>query len=121
MARILIIEDDTRVRETYCLILEQAGYEVVTATDGKEGMRVFREKSPDLVITDIIMPEKEGLEVIRELKRDFPEVKIIAISGGGYAQPEDYLKTAKLFGAMCTLTKPIEQEELLEAVQECLT
>ena len=121
MARILIIDDNREVLGTYRRMLEHAGYEVVVAADGKEGIKTFREELLDLVITDIIMPEKEGLETIRELKRDFPDVKIIAISGGGSAEPEDYLKIAKQFGAMCTLTKPIEREALLETVQECLS
>jgi len=121
MARILIIDDDSKVRGTYLRILEHAGYEVVVAADGKEGIKTFREEPPDLVITDIVMPEKEGLETIMELKRDFPDVKIIAISGGAFLEPKDYLEMAKLFGAMCTLAKPIEREELLETVQEYLT
>ena len=106
MARILIIDDDTRILDTYCSMLEHGGYEVVVATNGNEGIRTFKEELPDLVITDIFMPEKEGLETIRELKQDFPDVKIIAISGGGVgrnAAPEHYLKLAKRFGAMCTL------------------
>ena len=83
----------------------------------------YSQQSIDLVNTDILMSEKEGLETIRELKRDFPDVKIIAISGSVNieSEGEDYLKMAKQFGAMCTLAKPIEREELLEAVQECLT
>jgi len=121
MARILVIDDSTEVQGTYCRMLERAGYEVVAAIDGKEGIRAFCEKQPDLVITDIIMPEKEGFETIRELRSEFPDVKIIAISGGGSTEPEIYLMMAKKFGAMCTLTKPIEREALLEAVQECLT
>ena len=121
MARILIIDDNTEVLGTYSRILEHAGYEVVVTTDGKKGIRTFREKPTDLVITDIIMPEKEGLETIMELRRDFPDVKIIAISGGAFLEPKDYLALAKQFGATCTLTKPIEQEELLETVRGCLT
>ena len=124
MARILIIDDDIKVLETYCKMLDRAGYEVVIADDGNSGISTFKENSPDLVITDIFMPEKEGLETIRELKRNFPDVKIIAISGGNVSRnipPEHYLTLAKQFGAMCTLTKPIEREDLLKAVQECLS
>ena len=121
MARILIIDDNTSVLATYRIMLEREGYEVVIADDGNEGIRTFSEKPTDLVITDIIMPEKEGLETIMELRRNFPDVKIIAISGGAFLEPKDYLELAKQFGAMRTLTKPIEQEELLETVQECLT
>jgi YesN/AraC family two-component response regulator len=101
--------------------LEHAGYEVVVANNGNEVISAFNERIPDLVITNIFMPEKEGLETIRELKQDFPGVKIIAISGGGEIEPNKYLKYAKQFGAMCTLTKPIERGALLEAVRECLT
>jgi len=81
----------------------------------------YSQESIDLVNTDIIMPEKEGLETIRELKRDFPDVKIIAISGGASIEAKDYLKMAKQFGAMCTLVKPIEREALLEEIQGCLS
>lgn len=120
MARILLIDDDIRVLETYRQMLEYAGYEVVVAIDGKEGIRLFREEPTDLVITDMIMPDKEGLETIMELRRDFPSAKIIAISGGSFMGPKEYLEIAKQFGATFTLAKPIEQEELLGAVQECL-
>ena len=120
MARILIIDDNPEVLSTYGRILEHAGYEIVFAADGNEGIRVFREKSPDLVITDIVMPEKEGLETIGELKRDFPDVKIIAISGSGKLNSGYYLKAAKQIGAEYSLAKPIEREELLETVRECL-
>jgi len=122
MSRILIIDDDSKVLGTYSRILEHAGYEVVTACDGNEGISTFKDKLADLVITDIFMPRKEGLETIKELKQGFPDVKIIAISGGGDGMgPENYLQAAKLFGAMCALTKPIEGEDLLKAVQECLS
>jgi DNA-binding NtrC family response regulator len=119
--RILIIDDNNEVLGTYRQILEHAGYEVLVASDGKKGISSFREKLPNLVITDIFMPEKEGLETILEWKRDFPDVKIIAISGGGNIAPDDYLKYAKQFEAMYTLTKPIEREELLETILECLS
>ncbi len=122
MARILIIDDNSEVLETYRRILEHAGYEIIVATNGKEGIRTFKEEEPDLVITDIFMPEKEGLETIMELRHNFPDVKIIAISGGGDGMgPENYLKMAKDFGVMSALTKPIEMEALLEEVQKCLT
>jgi CheY-like chemotaxis protein len=100
--------------------LEGAGYEVAEAPDGTQGIRLYRQQPCDLVITDIIMPEKEGLETIRELRRDFPDVKILAISGGGRIRPDEYLPLAKKFGAHRTLAKPFEQKELLEAVQELL-
>ena len=93
MARILIIDDNIKVLGTYARILEYAGYEVIVAINGNGGIITYKEKLPDLVIIDILMPIKEGLETIRELKQDFPDVKIIAISGGGDCMgPENYLK-----------------------------
>ena len=88
--------------------------------DGKKGMNLFREQLPHLVITDLIMPEKEGIETITELRQEFPEVKIIAMTGGGRVPPELYLRVAKRLGAMRTFAKPIEREELLKAIQELL-
>lgn len=120
MALILIIEDDLTVREVLRQILEHAGYEVMEASDGKEGIDFHRKRQADLIITDIIMPKKEGLETIMDLKADFPELKIIAISGGGRLGPETYLELAKGFGANRILDKPFGHEELLEAVQDLL-
>lgn len=121
MARILVIDDDDQIRRTLCHVLEIEGHEVVNASNGKEGIRLFKENGADLIIADIIMPEKEGLETIMELRRDFPDVRIIAISGGGQVAPEPYLVLAKQLGASRTLAKPFEREELLEAVQALLS
>jgi len=120
VARILIIDDDVQIRTLLKEILQQEGYEVVDAPDGLEGVRLYRENPADLVITDIIMPEKEGLEIIRELRTDFPEVKIMAISGGGRIGPEPYLQIAERLGAQSILTKPIGRDELIGAVREAL-
>ena len=120
MAHILVIDDDDQIRAMLRQMLDQAGYEVADAPDGKVAMRLHREVPAGLVITDLIMPEKEGIETIMELRRDFPEVKIIAISGGGRIEPEHYLQMAKGLGAMCSFTKPIERRKLLEAVEELL-
>ena len=120
MARIIIIDDDVQIRVLLKEILQQEGYEVVDAPDGLEGVRLYRENPADLVITDIIMPEKEGLEIIRELRTDFPEVKIMAISGGGRIGPEPYLQIAERLGAKSILTKPIERDELIGAVRMAL-
>ena len=120
MARILVIDDDVQIRTLLKEILQQEGYEVVDAPDGLEGVRLYREDPADLVITDIIMPEKEGLEIIRELRTDFPEVKIMAISGGGRIGPEPYLQIAQRLGAQSILTKPIGRDELIGAVREAL-
>ena len=120
MARIIVIDDDVQIRVLLKEILQQEGYEVVDAPDGLEGVRLYRENPADLVITDIIMPEKEGLEIIRELRTDFPEVKIMAISGGGRIGPEPYLQIAERLGAKSILTKPIERDELIGAVRMAL-
>ncbi len=101
-------------------MVTREGYSVFSALDGAEGIKIFEKEKPDLVITDIIMPEKEGLETILELKKNAPEVKIIAISGGGRSLPDDYLRTAEYFGADKTLTKPFSKSELLQSIAEVL-
>ena len=100
--------------------LERAGYEVVEAGDGNEGLQSFREAPTDLIITDILMPEKEGLETIIDLRRDFPEVKIIAMSGGGRTGNLNFLEIARRLGAQHTLQKPFGLQEMLQAVRELL-
>ncbi len=120
MRRILVIDDDVQFRKMLCQVLERAGYEVVEADNGKKGVKLFRAQPTDLVITDIIMPEQEGIETIRELKRDFPDVKIIAISGGGRIDSKDYLELAGQFGVTRTFGKPLDREEFLAALEELL-
>ncbi len=93
---------------------------MLEACDGKEGIKVSSNSPADLVITDIIMPEKEGIETIIELRQMSPEMKIIAISGGGRIGAETYLNIAKKFGAAFTFAKPIDRKELLDAIQEIL-
>ena len=121
MASILLIEDDAEVRTVIRRMLESKNHEVVEAQNGKVGLRLYRKNSTDLVVTDILMPDKEGIETIRELRRDFPEVKIIAISGGGMLGLERYLKLAKKMGAQRTLEKPFNGNELNEVVRELLS
>ncbi|MCP4109394.1 MAG: response regulator [Desulfobacteraceae bacterium] len=120
MVRILIIDDDVEIREMLKEVFEQEGYETIIAPDGEVAVKCYRDQQADVVITDIIMPEKEGIETIMELKQEFPDVRIIAISGGGRISPDNYLKMAKDFGAMRTFTKPVRIEKLLEAVKELL-
>ena len=119
-ANILIIDDDNQFRTMLRKMIERNGYEVIEASDGKEGIKLYRKNPTDLIITDLIMPEKDGIETIQELKKDFPDIKIIAISGGGRLGPQDYLHLAKMFGAQRTLTKPIELPELLKTIKELL-
>ncbi len=118
--RILLVEDDEQLRGMLRQMLEGAGHDVEEAPDGKIGAKLFREKPADLIITDMIMPEKEGLEMIMELWSDFPDVKIIAMSGGGMRTPEEYLKIARHMGALYTFEKPFNKQELLAAVQDVL-
>ncbi|MGA1867433.1 MAG: response regulator [bacterium] len=120
MARILIIDDDVQIQEMLKQMLERAGYEVVTAPNGKVAIKLYREDPADLIITDLIMPEMEGIETIRKFKRDFPNIAIIAMSGGGRISPDSYLGMVKKFGVKHTFVKPIKRAELLEAVQELL-
>ncbi len=118
MARILVIDDEPQVRTVLLKSLELDGYQVMDAPNGKVGMRLFREEPFDLVITDIVMPEKDGIEAIGELRRCFPETKIIAISGGGQRLKADYvLHTAEILGVHCTLPKPFEIADFLNAVR----
>jgi DNA-binding response OmpR family regulator len=120
MARILVIDDDPQVREMLKQLLERAGYEVGVAPDGNAGVKINRADPAQLIITDIVMPGKEGLETIMEFRRHFPAVRIIAISGGGKIGPHDYLNTAKAMGAQKTFAKPFDLPELLSAVWELL-
>ncbi|MEN6484819.1 MAG: response regulator [Syntrophobacteraceae bacterium] len=121
MKRILVIEDDEQYRPMLTRMLQRAGYEVAAAADGEEGIRLFRLQPADLVISDIFMPGKEGMETIRELHRDYPDLKIIAMSGGNIQMgPFCSLPPAKEFGAVEVLSKPFEKETLLKTVRDVL-
>lgn len=120
MARILIIDDEAMMRDLLVNILEREGYETVTASGGKDGIKIYRENPADLIITDLLMPEKDGIETIMELRRDSKDVKIIAMSGGGKIEPETYLQIAKTIGAIETIAKPFDRKELLKTVQKLL-
>jgi len=120
MARILIIDDDNHLRKMLKIMLENEGYNVEDAENGYIGMKIIRKSHFDLVITDIIMPDKEGIETIMEIKKDFPTIKIIAMSGGGKISTDSYLVMAGHLGASKTLEKPFQQAELVDAVRELL-
>ncbi len=120
MQRILIIDDEPQIRSMVRLILEREGYAVLEAVDGAEGLKIFREKPADLILTDLIMPNKDGIGMIIELKKEFPDVKIIAMSGGGLNRPEGYLRGAQKLGAAATLTKPINRQDLVRVVRDTL-
>ena len=118
MRQILIIDDDQQIRSLLKKIFKKEGFRTIEAQDGNEGIQKFREKGADLVITDLVMPGKEGIETIIELKREFPDVKIIAISGGGHNVPDAYLDVAKFLGAIHTFRKPFIPTDLLAVVNQ---
>ena len=120
MARILVVDDEEQVRLLLRQVLERSGYQVIEASNGKVALDLIREEAVDLIITDLVMPEKEGMEMIIELKKEFPEIKVIAISGGGRVAPEEYLRISRVLGAMRTFAKPIDRKELLTAVEGVL-
>lgn len=120
MKRILVIDDEPQLRAMLKRFLEMEGYEVAVAADGREALRLYAGQPADVVITDLIMPEKEGIETIKELKENYPAVKIIAMSGGGRMGPETYLSLAGKLGAQRTFTKPFELRALGDAVRELL-
>ena len=120
MTRILVIDDNTEFRGMLKTALETADYEVVEAKDGYEGCELYENSPCDLVITDIFMPEKEGLETIQDLINHDPDVKIIAISGGGQHRYTDFLQMSQEFGASVTLEKPIKIKELLAEIERLL-
>jgi DNA-binding response OmpR family regulator len=119
--KILVIDDDEQMRGLLRQVMEWAGHEGVEAADGREGTRLQRQHRADLVITDLIMPEQEGLETITALRRDYPGLKIIAISGGGRIGPEAYLPAARELGADRVFSKPFDVQELAETVRELLS
>ena len=118
MVRILVIDDDDDFRSMLCTALEWAGYTAEEARNGQEGIRHHRTEPVDLVITDILMPEQEGLETIQSLRQEFPEIKIIAVSGG--MGPLNFLPLAMKFGALRALQKPFTLQQLYEVVREVL-
>ena len=130
MSHILIIDDEEDIRDVLQMVLERAGYDVNVASNGNVALELMHREPADLVITDIIMPEKDGVSTITEIRQKFPDVRVIAISGGGGIDPmaykpeaistTAYLAAAKQAGADHVITKPFEREELLEAVESLL-
>jgi len=117
MPSVLVVDDQDEVRQLIRETLEQAGYEVEEARDGKEGLERYRARSTDLVIMDILMPEQDGLEAIMTLYREFPDTRVIAMTGGSDTIGVlNFLDVAKMFGARRTLQKPFELKILLDAV-----
>ena len=117
---ILIVDDEEQMRLALRKMLEREGYSVREAENGDKAIRIHREKQADLIITDIIMPEKEGLGTIVEIKSEFPDTKIFAMSGGGKNSPEQYLRMANGLGVDRIFVKPFNREDILSAVAEVL-
>lgn len=121
MAVILLVDDDDQFRDMVQALLERLGHVVEIARNGNEALARYRELRPGLVITDVIMPDMEGLETIRELRRISADVKIIAMSGGGRKSTSMYLKHAKEMGAAIVLAKPFSNLELTQAIETALS
>lgn len=116
MTSVLVIDDEAMVRMTIKMILEGVGFKVSLASNGKEGMAAIALDPPELVITDMIMPDMDGVETTMKIRDNYPNIKIVAISGGGRVHNLDFLKHAKEMGAHAILPKPFTKEELLGAV-----
>lgn len=123
MARVIVIDDHYAMRQTIREVLEDQGHEVFDAPDGEAGIQMQRRNPADLVITDIFMPHKEGMSTIRELCQEFPELPVVAMSGGNrdLSTPEGFIELARRFGACGTLTKPFHIADLLAAVTMALS
>ncbi len=117
MAKILVIDDLEDARETIREMLERGGYEVLEAANGKEGLKIIDEHAPDAIVTDILMPEMEGIETIRSIVKNKPASPVIAITG---SIDTPFLQVALKLGAVCGLHKPFKQVELLSAIQKAL-
>ncbi len=120
MKRILVVEDDMIMRETLSDILRFEGYDVSAADGGNKALELISNNSFDLVITDVLMPDRDGFDVITEAKQKCPGIRVIAISGGGYMSSDAYLKMASNSGADDTLSKPFDVDELLAKTKDIL-
>ena len=120
MTTILVIDDDEQIHSYLLKVLEEEGYGVRHARNGVEGIRAYQKEPADLVFCDLFMDRKEGLETIRQLLQEFPQAKIIAMSGRSTLFPGDFLYLAGKFGAVATLNKPLEREFLLQTVHDVL-
>lgn len=120
LADILIADDDPEILRLLKMALNLEGHDVAVARDGQEAVNLAKQKRFDVIITDIIMPRKEGIETIMEIKTLYPAVKIIAISGGGRKGKMDFLRMAEMVGACDVLAKPFRPKDLLAKVENCL-
>ena len=119
MVRILIIDDNPDIRATLQWLLEGEGYHVAIAANGLEGLKLQRSSPADIVVTDVFMPEQDGIETLWTFRQEFPQVPIIVMSGGGTSPSgTDYLSVARHLGAKKTLAKPLDPQELVEVVRQ---
>jgi CheY-like chemotaxis protein len=122
MANILVIDDDELVRETLDIVLQDAGHTVILAQNGRLGLKQLDDQAVDLVITDLFMPEMEGFETMNLVRRHQPDLKVIAISGGGRGSDQGlYLEEAEMLGADASLAKPFKNSELIALVERLLS
>ncbi|MBN2161689.1 MAG: response regulator [Pontiellaceae bacterium] len=120
MATILLIEDDRIIRNLVVNVMEDSGHKIIQAEDGDEGLSLAAQHNPDLVITDILMPKVDGINVIETLKKNDPDCRIIAMSAGGFNRKEYYLSIANVVGSSCILSKPFKPKELISLVETTL-
>ena len=120
MSRILVVDDDRHIRNMLLRIFEGQGYDVSLAENGKHGLEVLAEQDVDLIVSDILMPEKDGLEMISTVKELYPDIKIVAMSGGGHIGSENYLRLAQHMGAERTIQKVIMCEDIIRVANELL-
>ncbi|HZB92796.1 MAG TPA: response regulator [Stellaceae bacterium] len=120
MAVLLVIDDDVAMRKLMVRTLSTGSHQVLEAENGREGLKLIDEHKPDVVITDILMPQKEGIETIREVQERAPDTRIIAVSGGGMSHNLMFLDVARAFGADAVLAKPFRPNQLVDMVEQVL-
>jgi len=117
--RILVVDDEEDIRDVSRLLLEKSGYDAARFDCGQAALDAMEKERFDIVLTDMLMPEMDGVELITEIRRRDPEQAILAMSGGGHAPKESYLQIAKLYGVQGVIAKPFNREKLIEALIEC--
>jgi CheY-like chemotaxis protein len=121
MAEILVVDDEEMLRSALCRALKSAGHKVTEAANGKEALAAIRSHMPQVMVTDIVMPVKEGIETILEIRRIYGDLKIIAISGGGHEGELSYLRFAEKAGADHVMAKPFSRDDLLRAIEDVIS